>query len=398
MNNQKSWVRILLRVLSYVLVAVLTASVTYVITVWNNWQGMSKLQQLEKLIDTRFIGNADKTAMEDAAADAMVAATGDRWSYYIPASSYGSYVEQMENAYVGIGVTIQQNETGDGLKIVQMEPGGAAKAGGVLIGDEIIAVEGKTVAQEGLDGASNLIRGEAGTKVRITVRRIVEESPQELEFTLERKVIQTAVAEGKLLNNNIGLVTINNFNERCAQESIDAIDALIDQGAKALVFDVRFNPGGYKDELVKLLDYLLPKGDLFHSQDYTGFKETDTSDADCLKMPMAVLVNGNSYSAAEFFAAALDEYDWAVVVGEPTVGKSHFQNTFQLSDGSAVALSIGKYFTPNGVSLADQGGLKPEILVEVDDETEALIYADSLEAEKDPQLQAAIQALMDEMN
>lgn len=397
MSNIKPWLRVLLRVLSYVLVAVATAAVTFVLVSWSNWRGMGKLEQLEMLIDRCFIGNADKTALEDAAADAMVAATGDRWSYYIPASSYAAHVEQMQNAYVGIGVTIQQTEDAAGLEVVQLEPNGAAKAAGIRIGDVIISVEGQNISDIGIDGATTLIRGEEGTKVKLAVRRGGETGDQELEFTVERITIQMAVAVGQMLENNVGLVTINNFNERCAQESKAAIKALVEQGAQALIFDVRFNPGGYKAELVELLDYLLPKGDLFHSLDYTGRKETDTSDAACLELPMAVLVNGNSYSAAEFFAAALNEYDWAVIVGEPTVGKSHFQNTFQLSDGSAVNLSIGKYFTPKGVSLADEGGLKPEILVEVDDETAALIYADSLEPENDPQIQAALQALAEEM-
>ena len=156
---------------------------------------------------------------------------------------------------------------------------------------------------------------------------------------------------------------------------------------------MRFNPGGYKDELVKLLDYLLPEGDLFRSQLYTGEEAVDTSDAKCLEMPMAVLVNGDSYSAAEFFAAALDEYDWAVLVGEPTVGKGYFQSTFDLGDGSAVALSVGKYFTPNGRCLEDEGGLTPEVTVEVDQETASKIYAGVLEPTEDPQIQAALEAL-----
>ena len=122
-------------------------------------------------------------------------------------------------------------------------------------------------------------------------------------------------------------------------------------------------------------------------------KDTDTSDEKCLQMPMAVLVNGNSYSAAEFFAAALDEYDWATVVGQPTTGKGNFQYTFELPDGSGVGLSVGKYYTPNGVCLADVGGLTPEILVELDEETAAAIYAGTLEPENDPQIQAALAAL-----
>ena len=142
-----------------------------------------------------------------------------------------------------------------------------------------------------------------------------------------------------------------------------------------------------------MLDYLLPKGEIFRSVDYAGREEITESDEKCLKMPMAVLVNASSYSAAEFFAAALEEYDWAVTVGEATVGKGYFQNTYQLNDGSAVGLSIGKYFTPKGVSLAEVGGLQPKVLSAVDEETAAKIYADLLPAEEDPQIQAAVKVL-----
>ena len=190
----------------------------------------------------------------------------------------------------------------------------------------------------------------------------------------------------------MGLVTIENFDSRCAEESIAAIESLLEQGAQKLIFDVRNNPGGYSDELVKLLDYLLPEGDLFRTERYDGQEHVDTSDASCLDVPMAVLVNADSYSAAEFFAAALQEYEAAVVVGTQTCGKGYFQTTYQLSDGSAVALSIGKYFTPNGVSLIDVGVI-PDIPVEVDEETAADILYGRLEPQEDPQVQAAVNAL-----
>ena len=196
-----------------------------------------------------------------------------------------------------------------------------------------------------------------------------------------------------MLEGNVGLVTITNFDARCAEETIAAIESLLDQGAEKLIFDVRNNPGGYKSELVKVLNYLLPEGDLFRSEYYNGSDYTDTSDAKCLEIPMAVLMNSESYSAAEFFAAALEEYEAAVTVGEQTIGKGYFQTTIELSDGSAVGLSVGKYYTPKGVCLAEVGGLTPNVPVEVDEETFADIYAGLLEPAEDPQIQAAIDAL-----
>ena len=137
--------------------------------------------------------------------------------------------------------------------------------------------------------------------------------------------------------------------------------------------------------------------EIFRSVDYAGNEEVEMSDAACLEMPMAVLVNADSFSAAEFFAAALWEYEWATVVGQPTVGKGYFQNTFTMSDGSAVSLSVGKYFTPNGVSLAEEGGFTPDVVQEVDEDTAALIYSELLEPADDPQIQAAVKALQEKM-
>ena len=387
MEKQNKFSQILVKSFSYILVAALASYGTLYFC--DQAPQSSKLTQLEEIITERFIGEADQTAMEDAAAAAMVASLGDRWSYYIPASEYDAHVEQLQNAYVGIGVTISTPEKGEGVEVLQIEPTGGAKAAGIQIGDVILAVEGKLISQIGIDEAKKLIRGEEGTQVELTIRR----GEEELTLAVTRQIIQVEVASGQMLEDNIGLVTINNFDERCADETLAAVEALVEQGARALIFDVRFTPGGYKTELVEILDYLLPEGPLFRSLHYTGQETVDESKADCLEMPMAVLINGSSYSAAEFFAAALNEYDWAVVVGEPTVGKSYFQNTIPLDDGSAVGLSVGKYFTPNGVSLADEGGLQPEILVEVDDETTAKIYARELEPKDDPQVQAAIEAL-----
>ena len=183
----------------------------------------------------------------------------------------------------------------------------------------------------------------------LTILRGEESFP----LSVERRSIQTPVATYEMLNGQIGYLKIANFDSRCAEETNAAMDELIAQGAQALIFDVRYNGGGYKDELVKVLDKILPEGILFQSEDYKGTKQTDRSDAACIKLPMAVLVNQDSYSAAEFFAAAIQEYNWGTVVGTKTVGKGNFQTAFTLSDGSMLNLSIGKYYTPQGRSLTD---------------------------------------------
>ena len=375
-----------LRFASYLAVAVLASALTLGV---NWWLGdYSKLEQLESLIEQLYIEDVDLTTVEDYAAEGMIAALGDRWSYYIPASEYQSYQEQSENAYVGIGITIIQAEDSSGLEVVEVQPEGPAMEAGMQPGDLITAIFDQSAVGMTTDEARNLVRGEEGTFVSITVRR----EEQELNLSVKRARIETVVASGQLLDGNIGLVTISNFDQRCAQESISAIEDLLNQGAEKLIFDVRFNPGGYAEELVKLLDYLLPEGNLFQTVDSMGRQTLDTSDEKWLDVPMAVLVNADSYSAAEFFAAALQEYEAAVIIGEQTSGKGYFQNTFPLVDGSAVALSTGKYFTPKGVSL-EGVGITPDILSTVDEDTYWQIYYNQIPPEEDPQIAAAIAAL-----
>lgn len=385
MKNSKR----LLQIFSYVLVAVVASGATVAMLRLNpSIAGSeSKLDELSGLIQERFIGEADETKMEDAAAAAMVDSLGDEWSYYISAADYGNYLDQMSNSYVGVGITIQLREDGY-LDIVQVTPEGPAQAAGLMAGDVLTKVEGQDCAEIGIEGTKNLVRGEENTQVILTVKRGEEYQ----DFTVERKYFETPVAEGQMLDDNIGFVTIYNFDGRCSEETIAAIEKLLNEGAKALIFDVRNNPGGYKNELVKVLDYLLPEGPLFRSEYYTGYTELDESDADFLDIPMAVLVNQNSYSAAEFFAAALHEYDAAVVVGEQTYGKGYFQQTYELNDGSAVGLSVGKYYTPDGNNLAGVG-LKPDIEVPVDEEMAWKIYTRTLPFDQDPQILAAIEGV-----
>lgn len=272
----------ILRALSYVLVAVVAATLTLGVYVRFYQREPGKLEVLEDLIQERFIGEVDQTAIEDAAASAMVDALGDQWSGYLSAAQYASYQEQMSNSYVGIGITIQVREDNVGFDIVKVEPGGPAAEAGILPGDILVEAAGQDVAALGTGGAKEIIQGEVGTQVEIGVLR----AGQELSFTVTRNQIVVIVASGRMLEDNIGLVTINNFNSRCAEESIAAIEALLAEGAEAIIFDVRFNPGGYANELVELLDYLLPEGDLFRSVSYDGKEEVDTSDADYLDMPI----------------------------------------------------------------------------------------------------------------
>lgn len=350
-----------------------------------------KMAEVNRVLDTYFIDDYDREQLEAAAADgaaaAMVAATEDPWSYYIPADQMPEYEEQMANAYVGVGITI--SVTDGNIKIIELAPGGPAQLAGLKVDDVLIAVDGTDVSDLDVNTVASMVGGEAGTSVTLTVSRGEEVLQQEMV----RAEIQVPVAEAEMLQDQIGLVTIANFDANCARETLECIHTLLKQGAKALIFDVRFNGGGYKDEMVQILDALLPEGVLFRSEDYAGRKETIHSDAEHLDVPMAVLVNEDTYSAAEFFAAALQEYDAAQIVGTQTTGKGRFQYTLKLSDGSAVVLSSGRYMTPGQKDLTNTG-VVPNVVVELTDADYYLLYEHALNRVDDEQLMAAVAAVM----
>ena len=377
----------LITILSYLTTAMAACAVTLLVTIGKT-PGSTKLDQVEYLIKNRFIEEADMEKAEDAAATAMVDSLGDRWSYYLSAADYATHKEQVENAYVGIGITISPEENSQGFLILAVQKDSGAEAAGLLAGDIITGAESQDVRGMTTAQLRDIIRGKEGTSVSLEITR----DSEVLRVQVTRMQILTEVVSYEMLENSIGLIAISNFDARCADETIAAIDALREQGAQALIFDVRNNPGGYATELVKVLDYLLPEGDLFRTLDYAGRETVDKSDASFLDMPIAVVCNEDSYSAAEFFPAAIQEYGAGTIVGMPTCGKGYFQYTYELSDGSAVGLSAGKYFTPSGKSLIGTG-IQPDVVVEVDDETRAKIAYGTLDAKDDPQIQAAVDIL-----
>lgn len=350
----------------------------------------SKIRQVESCLDAYFIDDYDPAvitkAAEDGAAAAMVEATGDRWSYYLTEEEMVEHARQQSNSYVGIGITITEEE--NGLRVMSVVENGPADVAGVLPGDLLIGVDDKDFDQIGQDGAADLIRGEAGTDVVIRILR----DDEKLELTVTRALIVEDVATATMLETGIGLVEITDFGRHCAEQTLECIETLQQQGAKAIIFDLRFNPGGYKDELVQILDKLLPEGEIFRSVDYSGKEEITRSDAACLEIPMVVLVNEASYSAAEFFAAALQDYEAAEIIGTKTFGKGNFQTLLTLSDGSGINLSIGKYYTPSGKSLTGVG-ITPDQVVELSEEDYSSLYYGTLSDEDDAQLQAAVEYL-----
>ena len=362
-------------------VAIVTAILTYVAAIggFGSKQYLDDARryvEIEKIIDDNYIGDADYNELYNAAAAAMVKSIGDKWSYFMNAEEYEAYKLSSSNEYSGIGVSVKVNSSGE-FEVFSVEESSPAANAGIAVGDIITAIDGEDVSDKTIEDVSLLIRSKVNKDFPMTL----ESGGDTKTVTVACEIIYKNPVSSRLLDGNIGYIKISNFEAGSSENTKKAIEQLLQTGATSFIFDVRNNPGGLLTELVDLLDYILPEGDLFISVDKSGKETVQTSDKVSLKNKMIVLVNGNSYSAAEFFAAALQEYNWATVVGEQTTGKARSQITLELSDGSAVHISTHKYLTPNRFDLAEAGGVTPDIAVAQDDE------------KTDKQLETAINAL-----
>ena len=347
-----------------------------------------KLLEVDAYVRANFIGTVDYEKAMQYMLDGYMYALGDKYSVYHTAEEMQALTDESNGDLVGIGVRVMMDDETGGIRILNVMHDSPALETGLQVGDVIVKVGDLEVTADTYNTAVNDVAGEAGTELTVTILR----NDETFERTLTRRLVRSEAVFLEMQENHTALIRIYEFTGNAADDFIAAMEEAQKAGATGHVFDVRNNPGGDLGVIVKILDYLLPEGELFRTVDYAGKENVDYSDADCLDIPMAVLVNGDSYSAAEFFAAALSEYGVADVVGEKTCGKGYFQNTIRLSDGSAVGLSVGKYFTPKGVSLAGVG-ITPDVVVPVDEETADAIYYDQLEPEDDPQIQAALELL-----
>lgn len=362
--------------------AAATAGICLASMAWGTETVGSKLRELDRIVSEQYVGTVDEQAVADYAAVGYVAGLDDQWSSYIPAEEYEAYQLNSGGKGCGIGVTVI-TETGD-IHVSLVYDDSPAAAAGIEKGDYIVGAEGMTVAQDGADAVVDAIAGEAGTEVTVSVADTPDGAAREL--TMERAVVTQKMAWGEMLDDTVGYLRIENFHEGAAAQFQTALDGLLDAGAQALVIDVRHNGGGRVVEMSEMLDPLLPEGTIMTLRTKDGTETVYESDAEVLDLPLAVLVDAQSISAAEFFAAALQEYDRATLVGTHTTGKGRAQQTIELSDGSAVNLSVEEYFTPQGESLAGVG-IAPDVEVALSDEQAADFYF--LDPQDDPQLQQA---------
>lgn len=347
-----------------------------------------KLASALYVIDNHFVAEVDLDNTADVAIEAMIASLDDKWSYYMTSEEYDAYLLRTQNSYKGIGVTISKVE--NGFKIEGVTKDGPAYNAEIIAGDIIVAIDGESTADMTSDALVLQISEYNDAFFTLDVQNVDGEVRTVSLCTIS---VYTSPVEYEMLDGDVGYIEIANFSTGASEDTIAAIDALIEEGAQYLLFDVRYNGGGYVHELTALLDYLVPEGDIFVSCDRDGNEEVIVSDANQINMPMAVLVNSSSYSAAELFAAQLEEYDKAITVGEATTGKGRSQVNFYLLDGSAMHISNEVYLTSQRRDLSEEGGIVPQVEVEMTDEENYNLYYDILETDDDKQLNAAINAL-----
>lgn len=380
------------------LTAVSVFNISYVL-IWNAFDSRlsalndreaeyAKLNEIRAYLDEYYILDTDSASLTEGAAAGMVNTLPDGWSYYQSADEYAAYTNTTADDYTGIGVTAYYDKAAGGMRITEVYAESPAQQAGIRFFDIITAVNGRSTLELGNEASVSAIRGESGTDVELTVFR--PSSGETLTFTVTRGEITERELQYELLDGGVGYIRIAKFSEGVDMQFEGAVKSLMSQGAKSLLFDVRFNPGGRMDVLANMLDLLLPKGTLIRWEDKKGKAGSMSSDAAHIELPMAVLAHEYSYSAAEFFAAALQEYEAAVVVGTQTMGKCYAQTTYVMSDGSAIAISTLEYTTPGGKNLA-QTGVTPDYKLALSYEETVNFW--TLGFEEDPQIQKAIELL-----
>ena len=312
--------------------------------------------EIKDVVDEHYIEKIDRSTMGANAAAAMISGLGDKWSYYMSPNEYKAYQLNSTNEYSGIGMAILKEE-GGGFEVISVNMDSPAAWAGLTAGDIITSVDGEDLRDKTVDQARKLIRSKLNTKFTLGIGK----GKKEIEVDCTGAYISSV--SYRLEKTLAGYVQIKNFEAGTAEDAINAIETLLNQGAVALCIDLRGNSGGLDSEVGAFLDYLLPNGRLFILQDKNGKQEVTESDGMCIQLPMCVLINGETYGEAEVCAAALQEFQWATVIGEPTTGKTRTQETIALSDGSAIRLSTGSYLTGNGVDISAHGGVAPEYII-----------------------------------
>ena len=348
---------------------------------------VQKIEYLEKLIDQEYLGEVDNDEMAEGVYAGLVYGLGDVYSRYYTADEYAQETASTDGAYAGIGVSIQKNKNG-GVQIAECYEGGPGADAGLQTGDVITAINDTDVTDMELSDVVSLIRENKDKTIVLTVFRENEEKSREISVDVTD--VELPSVFGEMLDKKTGYIQITQFTGVTPQQYKDMFAELKDKGMERLVIDLRDNPGGLLTSVCDILREILPEGLIVYTEDKDGNREEETCDGkNKLNMPLAVLVNENSASASEIFAGAVQDHGVGTIVGTTTYGKGVVQELRQLSDGSAVKLTVSNYYTPNGNSI-NKVGIKPDVEVKL---ASVLLNKDEITHEEDNQLQEALNVI-----
>ncbi len=345
-----------------------------------------KIKYLENMIDEEYLGEISTDKLEEGVYAGLIYGLGDVYSRYYTKDEYEQESVTTEGSYVGIGVAMQKYTAG-GVQIVECYKGSTAEEAGVKVDDVITAINGEDITDTELQDVVSMIKDNEDKDVVLTVQRKGEDTQ---EITVKVSNVELPSVFGEMLDENTGYIQITEFKGVTVEQYEEVFAELKEQGMERLVVDLRDNPGGLLNVVCDILRDILPEGLIVYTEDKNGNRSEETCDGkNPLDMPLAVLVNGNSASASEIFAGAVKDYGLGTIVGTTTYGKGVVQSIRQLSDGSAVKLTIANYYTPKGNSI-NKTGIQPDVEVELSPE---LLNQEEITHEEDNQLQAALNSL-----
>jgi len=369
---------------------IIVLSVNLLFKTFGNDNGQKKLAEIRNVIDKNFSGEIDEEKLKDGMYAGYVNGLNDKYSYYMDKDYFAEFLTDSEGSYVGIGVTTTIDPKDGRIKIESIFEGSSVVQSGIVVGDKIISVEDMAVNYNNYTEAVKLLRGVPNTKVKITIFR--ESTSETFEAEVTRKNIDVPTINSELLEDNIGYIRIGEFDRVTYDQYTNALDNLKKRGAKRLIIDLRNNPGGLLDTVVKITDTLVPKGIITYVEDKYGEKTYEYSDDNCINMPLVILVNGNSASASEVLSGAVKDFGVGKLVGETTFGKGIVQNIFKLSDGSGIKVTIAKYYTPNGICIHGKG-IKPDYEIKDEKTLSADFKSVNIPHSEDIQLQKGIEVV-----
>ena len=351
-----------------------------------------KLEQIQDIIDKKYLFEEQIDTSEEEAGiyQGFLSGLNDPYAVYYTPDELTSFLDETNGSYCGIGALVSQNVQTGVSTIVRVFEGSPAEEAGILPGDALYKVDGTEVI--GMDLSllvNNYVKGEEGSQLTITVYR--ENSDEYKDITLTRRPIDVQTVSGKMLDEEIGYISVAEFDRVTADQFKSKIEELQGEDMKRLIIDLRNNPGGEVTTVVSMADYILKDGGrILTVANKKGTEETyDAEDGHSLEIPMVVLVNGNSASASEVFTGAMKDYGVATIVGTKTFGKGIVQTLMPLSDGSAIKLTTDHYYTPNGNDIHGKG-IEPDLEVELDEEAAQEVV---IPEEKDNQLQKAVEVV-----